>query len=148
MNAITFSPFYRSRSSFDRFASLFDGNMTEDSYGEKLPQYNIQALTDDRYQITLAVAGFKEEQLSIEVSNGVLFVKGSKLDADDENYLHRGINHYGFERKFNLADHIEVTGADLSDGLLTIKLVKEVPEALKPKIIQINQNKNLLNHEK
>jgi len=104
-------------------------------------------LDDSRYAITLAVAGFDQDELDINVEKGVLTVHGKKMEKDDRKYLHQGIANRGFERKFNLADYVEVTGADLSNGLLTIRLGKEIPEAMKPKTIAINEKSNVIEHK-
>ena len=103
------------------------------------PPYNIEVLEENRYAISLAIAGFAESDLDITVEKGVLTVRGKKSEDVERTYLHQGIANRAFERKFNLADHIEVTDADLTNGLLTISLVKEIPEAMKPKTIAINR---------
>ncbi|MCE0494690.1 Hsp20 family protein [Vibrio salinus] len=147
MNSIDLSPLYRSSVGFDRLASLIDHALTSDTAVSGYPPYNIEVLNENRYAITLAVAGFVQEELDIQVEKGVLTVRGHK-DADKERkYLHQGIANRTFERKFNLADYVEVTNADLSNGLLTITLVKEIPEAMKPKTIAINQNSKVLEHK-
>ena len=97
-------------------------------------------LDEGKYAITLAVAGFKQDELDINVDRGVLSVRGEKEKSSDSKYLHRGIANRTFERKFNLADYIEVRGAELEDGLLTINLEKEVPETLRPKKIEISKS--------
>lgn len=143
MNSIDFSPLYRSSIGFDRFASLLDHALRSDQNNNAYPPFNIEVLDDNRYAITLAVAGFSREELGIEVENGVLTVKGSK-DSDSKEqrqFLHRGIANRSFERKFNLAEYVEVTDASCEDGLLTISLLKEIPEKMKPKQIIINGNK-------
>ena len=117
------------------------------SGNEGYPPYNIEVLDENRYAITLAVAGFSQEELDIQVEKGVLSVAGNKATKDERQYLYQGIANRTFERKFNLADYVEVTGADLSNGLLTISLKKEIPEAMKPKSIAINQDGNVLEHK-
>ena len=98
-------------------------------------------MEENNYAITVAVAGFKESELDIQVENGVLTVRGKKqTNEKEQNFLHQGIATRSFERKFNLADHVEVKGADLQDGLLTLNLVREIPEAMKPKSIAINSS--------
>ena len=151
MNSIDFSPLYRSSIGFDRFASLLDHALRSDQNNNGYPPYNIEVLDENRYAITLAVAGFSRDELSIEVEQGVLTVKGSK-DSDSKEqrqYLHRGIANRSFERKFNLAEFVEVTDASSDDGLLTISLVKEIPEKMKPKQIAINggNNKATIEHK-
>ncbi len=139
MNAIDLTPLYRSTIGFDRLASLLDHALTKESTTGGYPPYNIEVLDENRYAITLAVAGFTNEELNIQVEHGVLTVQGNKNSKENRNYLYQGIANRSFERKFNLADFIEVTGAQLNNGLLTISLVKEIPEAMKPKTIAIQQ---------
>lgn len=139
MNRIDLTPLYRSSVGYDRFGSLLDAAFQTEKTSAGYPPYNIEAFEENNYAITLAVAGFKQSELDIQVENGVLTVRGKKEATDSSgNYLHQGIATRSFERKFNLADHIEVVNADLQDGLLTVALVKEVPEAMKPKSIAIN----------
>jgi len=144
MNAIDLTPLYRSTVGFDRVANLLDsalrGNQTSGGY----PPYNIEIVGENAYSITLAVAGFKDQELDIQVEHGVLSVSGKKEKPEVENsYLYQGIATRSFERKFNLADHVKVDAADLNHGLLTIHLTKEVPEAMKPKKISINGAKTI-----
>ena len=147
MKSIDLTPLYRSSVGFDRLATLIDRALTTDTAAGGYPPYNIVARDENRYAITLAVAGFTQEELDIQVENGVLTVKGNKADKDNNQYLFQGIANRTFERNFNLADYVEVKGADLTNGLLTIDLVKEIPEAMKPKSISINQSGNVLEHE-
>ena len=148
---IDFSPLYRSTVGFDRFANLLDSALRTESTGASgYPPYNIETVSENEYGITLAVAGFAEKELEIEVENGVLSVRGVKNAEEKEqhNYLYKGIATRNFERKFNLADFVEVKGAQLSNGLLNIALVKRVPEEMKPKRIAINTGKdNVLEHK-
>ncbi len=141
-NLAIFTPLMRQTVGFDRFNDLFDKLMTDsDERFETYPPYNIEKVSDDAYRITLAVAGFRIEDLNIVAENDVLKVSGrqSETEADTQsNYLHRGIAARAFERTFRLADHIRIEGASLDHGLLTIGLVREVPEEKKPRIIQIN----------
>ena len=146
--AIDFSPLYRSAVGFDRLVNLLDSAArTETAPG--WPPYNIERIAaegedaSDAYRIEVAVAGFKPEQLNIEVKENVLTVTGKK-DGDDANrtFLHRGLAERAFERRFQLADHIRVTGADLANGLLSIELTIEIPEAKKPKTIAIKTGAN------
>src|SRR5690606_32846560 len=122
----------RSSVGFDRMARLLDAAMRAENNGAGgYPPYNIEVVGENRYAITLAVAGFEENELELEVENGVLKVQGKKAeDTEQRDYLHKGIAFRGFERKFNLADHVEVVGAGLKNGLLTIGLEKKVPEAM------------------
>ncbi len=148
MNAIDLTPFYRSSIGFDRLGSLINHALTSESTSSGYPPYNIEAFAENRYAITLAVAGFSKEELDIQVEKGVLTVKGNKALKDESTYLYQGIANRAFERKFNLAEYIEVTSADLSHGLLTVNLVQEIPESMKPKSIAINQASKTLEHKK
>ncbi len=147
MTTIDLSPLYRSSIGFDRMGSLLDNALRSQKAAAGYPPYDIEATGDNRYAITLAVAGFEESELDIQVEKAVLSVRGKKADDSEErSYLYRGIANRTFERKFNLADFIEVNGADLKNGLLTISLVKEVPEAMKPRSISINGAGGTLEH--
>ncbi len=140
MRNVDLTPLYRSTVGFDRLASMLDQIMSHDVSAPTYPPYNIEKLGDDAYRITLAVAGFGEDDLSIEVKEGQLAVTATKREqpqAERPVYLHRGIAERGFERRFQLADHVKVTGAKLENGLLHIELVREVPESLKPRSIAI-----------
>ena len=147
MNTIDLTPLYRSTIGFDRLGALLDTALRADQSG--YPPYNIEVTGDNRYGITLAVAGFEQHELDIQVERGVLVVRGKKSDdqKEERKYLHQGIATRNFERKFSLADHVEVTGAQLNNGLLTISLVKEIPEAMKPKTIAINSTGHLIQHK-
>jgi molecular chaperone IbpA len=148
MNTIDLSPLYRSTIGFDRLGALLDTALRADQSSAGYPPYNIEAASENRYGITLAVAGFEENELDIQVERGVLTVRGKKSDEGKERrYLHQGIATRAFERKFSLADHVEVTGAQLNNGLLNISLVREIPEAMKPKSIAINNSGNLIQHK-
>lgn len=150
MNRIDLTPLYRSSVGFDRFGNLLDAAFQTEKTSAGYPPYNIEVAEEDKYAITIAVAGFKQDELDIQIENSVLTVRGKKSETEEKNYLHQGIATRSFERKFNLADHIEVTGADLQDGLLVIELVKEVPEAMKPRTIAIGESKSTkwLGHKK
>ena len=140
MRTFDLSPLYRSTVGFDRMAGLMDQLMATDSAQPSYPPYNIEKTGDDAYRISIAVAGFGEQDLNIEVKEGQLTVTAKKVvdeKAEKPVYLHRGIAERGFERRFQLADHVRVAGADLANGLLHIDLVREVPEALKPRTIAI-----------
>jgi len=149
MTTIDLSPLYRSTVGFDRFGSLLDNVMgAEKSASTGYPPYNIEVVGDDRYAITIAVAGFEESDLDIQVENGILAVRGKLEKADVERkYLHQGIANRSFERKFTLADHVEVTAAELRNGILQLSLVKEVPEAMKPRKISIGGADTVLEHK-
>lgn len=139
MNHIDLTPLYRSSVGYDRFGSLLDAAFQTEKTSAGYPPYNIEVVEENSYAITLAVAGFKQDELDIQIEHGVLSVRGKKEGGDSAStFLHQGIANRSFERKFNLADHIEVVNAELQDGLLKVSLVKEVPEAMKPKSIAIN----------
>ena len=136
------TPLFRNSVGFDRMARLLDG-VTADQ-ASTYPPYNIEKVDEDCYRITMAVAGFAEADLDVQVKDNQLTVSGNveskDEDAKEKQYLHRGIAARAFERRFNLADHIKVSGADLVNGLLHIDLLREVPEAMKPRTIAINKN--------
>ncbi len=140
MRHFDFTPFQRSTIGFDRLFQLLDGAQGFDAEAT-YPPYNIERLSDTDYRITMAVAGFSEPELQLEVKDTVLMVRGEKAPEDkDRLYLHRGIAARSFERRFQLADHVEVKAAGLTDGLLHIELQRNVPERLKPRTIPIGQN--------
>ena len=138
MRKLDFAPLYRSTVGFDHLSSLLETVNRSDSSTQTYPPYNIELLEQDKYRITMAVAGFTSEELDIQTEQETLTVKGRRdNDGLGHNYLHRGIAARNFERRFQLADHIEVLGARLEHGLLHIDLIREVPEAMKPKRIPI-----------
>jgi len=140
MNRIDFSPYRRSMVGFDRVFDMLE-NQGRLQAADKYPPFNIERRGQDAYRITLAVAGFKPADIDITAQANLLVVKGRKPDEGAEgDYLHVGIAQRGFERRFELADYVRVNGADLADGLLVIDLVREVPEAMKPKKIAIGGN--------
>jgi molecular chaperone IbpA len=148
MTTIDLSPLYRSSIGFDRMGSLLDNALRSQKESTGFPPYDIEATGENRYAITLAVAGFEESELDIQVEKGVLRVRGKKADdGEEKSWLYRGIANRSFERKFNLADHIEVSGADLKNGLLTVSLIKEIPEAMKPRSIAIGGTGATLEHQ-
>ncbi|WP_421866458.1 Hsp20 family protein [Motiliproteus sp.] len=148
MNTIDFSPLYRSSVGFDRLASLLDQTLQHNQSGNGYPPYNIEVVDDLRYSITLAVAGFEEKDLELEVESGVLTVRGSKSTDDKKRrFLYQGIATRNFERKFSLADYVEVKDAKLENGMLTIDLVKEIPEAMKPRKIHISHEPAAIEHQ-
>jgi len=141
MRTYDLSPLYRSAIGFDRLARLLNDvqrNEVEVSY----PPYNVELLGEDNYRIVMAVAGFNESELEIESENQMLRVVGRKQNEEEITYLHQGIAGRNFEHKFQLADHVKVTKAKLENGLLRIELVREVPEALKPRKVQIEAAAN------
>ena len=136
MRSIDFSPLYRSAIGFDRLVNLIESAASNGNAG--YPPYNIEQLGDSDYRISMAVAGFTQEELELSFQENLLTVKGSKQADTERNYLYQGIAERGFERRFQLADYVRVKGADLKNGLLHIDLVREVPEAMKPRKIEIN----------
>lgn len=142
MRALDFSPLYRSTVGFDHLSSIMDAVSRTDNKQTTYPPYNIELLDKDQYQITMAIAGFAEEELELQTEKQTLTVSGKKQsDNVDKNYLHQGIAARNFERRFQLADHVEVTGAKLTNGLLYIDLARKIPEAMKPKKISIGINR-------
>ena len=138
-SAFDFAPYRRSTVGFDRLFDMLE-NSSLGQGGENYPPFDLIKLGDNDYRIELAVAGFKPDELDITAQENVLIVSGRKKDEGDEqasNYIYRGIATRAFERRFALADHIQVKGADMRDGLLAIELVREIPEAMKPKKISI-----------
>jgi molecular chaperone IbpA len=135
MRTYDFAPLWRSTIGFDRLFDLLDETQraTEDNY----PPYNIERHGEDRYQISLALAGFAPDQLAITAEQNVVTVEGRKADNDQHEYLYQGISARPFKRQFNLADYVQVKGASFDNGLLRIELVREVPEAMKPRRIAI-----------
>lgn len=150
MNSIDLTPLYRSSIGYDRLGSLIDNALRGSDHSTGYPPYNIEVLDDNHYAITLAVAGFNKDELDISVENNVLTIRGEKTKVKEEdnnrNFLHLGIANRAFERKFNLAEYVEVTSADLNNGLLCVNLLREIPEAMKPKSIAINQPGKVLEH--
>ena len=145
MTNFDFSPLYRTTVGFDHLSTLLDNIHRSDRTANSYPPYNIELINENNYQITMAVSGFKSDELDIKSEQRTLTVKGQKHpDENSRNYLHQGIAARNFERKFQLADHIEITGAQLENGLLHIDLAREIPEAMKPKTIPINEGKGRL----
>lgn len=141
MRPYDFSPLYRSFVGFDRMANLIDAASQHAATDKSYPPYNVAQLSENAYQIELAIAGFAEDELDLESHENVLTITGRKTpsaDNDTVEYLHRGIAERGFERRFQLADHVRVEGADLKNGLLVVSLKRELPEALKPRKINIS----------
>lgn len=139
MRTFDLAPLYRSTVGFDQLANMMDRVLSNDVAQPSYPPYNIEKTADDAYRISLAVAGFSADDLNIEVKQNALIVTAKKGDeATDKTYLHRGIATRAFERRFHLADHVRVTGASHEDGMLHINLEREIPEALKPRRIEIS----------
>ncbi len=144
MRNFDFAPLYRATVGFDQIADLMDRVLTTEGTQSSYPPYNIEKLDDDAYRISIAVAGFADQDLSVEVRENALIVSARKgEEAGAKTYLHRGIATRAFERRFHLADHVQVTGASHVDGMLHIDLVREVPEALKPRQIEISSTKQI-----
>jgi molecular chaperone IbpA len=138
MRTVDFSPLYRSAVGFDRLAALLEA-ATKAEAASGYPPYNIETVGEDAYRIEIAVAGFRPEELSVDVKENVLTVTGRKTANDEgRNYLHRGLAERNFERRFQLADYVVVTDGRLSDGLLAISLKRELPESMKPRRIEIS----------
>lgn len=142
MRSFDLSPLYRSTVGFDRMFNLLDSLGGVDNSGQTYPPYNIERVNENDYRVTMAVAGFGEDDLSVEVKESTLTVKGEKkgeAEKSEEEFLYRGIAARAFERRFQLADHVEVKGATLENGLLHIDLVREIPETAKPRTIAIGK---------
>lgn len=139
MRTVDFTPLHRFAVGFDRMQRQFDQALSMDDSQLSYPPYNIEALSENEYRISMAVAGFGEEDLDVTVKENSLFITG-KIDKKDEEvtYLHRGIAGRSFERRFELADHIKVVSANLENGLLHVELAREVPEEKKPRTIKIS----------
>jgi molecular chaperone IbpA len=139
MRTYDLSPLFRSTVGFDRLSRLMDAATRIDDSSLSYPPYNIERTGDDTYRISMAVAGFGEGDLTITTQDNQLVITGKLAQEDDkQSYLYRGIAGRAFERRFTLADHIRVSGASLVNGLLHVELVREVPEAMKPRQIKIN----------
>ena len=144
MNALDLTPLYRNTVGFDRVVNLLDSAMRGNQGSPGYPPYNIEIVKENEYSVTLAVAGFDESELDIQVESGVLTVAGKKTATDDKKqFLYQGIATRSFERKFNLADFIRVEGAELKNGLLTVHLTKEIPEAMKARKISIGPGREI-----
>ncbi|WP_415895989.1 Hsp20 family protein [Neptuniibacter sp. PT34_22] len=137
MREFDLSPLYRSAIGFDRLANMLD-NANRNDNQPSFPPYNIELLGENNYRITMAVAGFEKDELDIQSESGTLTITGQKKEqAQDRQYLYQGIAARNFERRFQLADHVKVTKASMENGLLHVDLIHEIPEAMKPRQIQI-----------
>lgn len=142
MRQVDFSPFYRSTVGFDHLFNWFDSRTQPDDVSS-YPPYNIERLTEDSYRISMAVAGFSQDEIDIETHCDQLIIKGERTAENDDKereFLYRGIASRAFERRFHLADHVKVIGAELGDGLLHIQLKREMPAELKPKKIVVQMS--------
>src|SRR5579875_3773737 len=138
MDRFDFSPLFRSTIGFDRLMRAIDAASRLDNATLAYPPYNIEKTGEETYRLTMAVAGFAPDEIEVTVHENSLLVSGkAKKDEDETRYLHRGIARRAFERRFSLADHLKVTGASMDNGLLHVDLVREVPEAMKPRTIKI-----------
>ena len=144
MRAFDLTPLYRATVGFDQIADLMDRALASDVGQNSYPPYNIEKTADDAWRISIAVAGFSDDELAIELKDRALHVTGRKnADEAERTYLHRGIANRAFERRFHLADHVRVTGASHENGMLHIDLTREVPEALKPRRIAITSDRSV-----
>lgn len=140
MQRLDFAPLYRATVGFDQIADMMDRVLANDIGNQSYPPYNIEKTAEDAYRISVAVAGFSDEELAVEVKEKSLVVSARKADDDAErSFLHRGIATRAFERRFHLADHVRVVGASHTNGMLHIDLQREIPEALKPRRIAISK---------
>ena len=138
MRTLNLAPLHRATVGFDQITDMMDRILSNDTGSQSYPPYNIEKTADDGWRISIAVAGFGEEDLHVEVKENALHVTAKKADDEAERtYLHRGIATRAFSRRFHLADHVKVTGASHENGMLNIDLTREVPEALKPRRIEI-----------
>jgi molecular chaperone IbpA len=138
MRRFDLAPLYRATVGFDQVADMMDRILADTAQTQSYPPYNIEKTAEDAWRISIAVAGFSEDELGVEVRENALIVTASKgEDTTEHTYLHRGIANRAFERRFTLADHVRVSGASHVNGMLNIDLVREVPEALKPRQIEI-----------
>lgn len=148
MREFDISPLFRSAIGFDRLPSLLDAATRSGAASESYPPYNIEKTDEDTYRIAIAVAGFTPDDLEIEARDGNLIVKGrNAAEKEGVRYLHRGIAGRAFERRFQLAEHVEVREADLVNGLLVIELVRELPEAMKPRRVEIKTADPAIEHQ-
>lgn len=140
MRTVDFTPLYRNAIGFDRLFNMMEANSSKNSSGG-YPPYNIEQQDDNHYRITMAVAGFAEEQLDLTQNDNMLIVKGERKAEEEKKYVYQGIAERDFERKFQLADYVKVVGASMENGLLHIDLEREIPEAMQPRRIAINGQK-------
>ncbi|MCL9782983.1 Hsp20 family protein [Vibrio sp. S4M6] len=144
MRNLDFSPLYRNAIGFDRLFNLMEANNSKNG-SSGYPPYNIEQQDENKYRITMAVAGFAEDQLEITQKENMLVVRGEQKAAEEKNYVYQGIAERDFERKFQLADYVKVIGAEMENGLLHVDLEREIPEAMKPRKIAINGSKLIEN---
>jgi len=142
MTNFDFAPLWRSTVGFDRLFDMLEDDAFRVASEQNYPPYNIERTGEDSYEVTLAVAGFTQDEITITADQNVLTVEGRKADKTERHYLHQGISARAFRRQFNLADYVHVSGASFENGLLQIELVRNIPEAMKPRRIQINGAKS------
>ncbi|OXX38015.1 heat-shock protein Hsp20 [Vibrio sp. V09_P4A23P171] len=142
MRTVDFTPLYRNAIGFDRILNMMESSSAKNS-SAGYPPYNIEQQDDNKYRITMAVAGFSEEQIEITQQENTLIVRGERKPEENKNYVYQGIAERDFERKFQLADYVKVLGATMENGLLHVDLERETPEAMQPRKIAIN-GKNLI----
>ena len=140
MRTVDFTPLYRNAIGFDRLLNMMEANAAKSSSGG-YPPYNIEQKDENNYRITMAVAGFAEDQLDLMQKDNMLIVKGERKEEGEKNYVYQGIAERDFERKFQLADYVKGVGASMENGLLHIDLEREIPEAMQPRKIAINGQK-------
>ncbi|EKO3439377.1 Hsp20 family protein [Vibrio fluvialis] len=145
MRTVDFTPLYRNAIGFDRLLNMMEANAAKNAQGG-YPPYNIEQQEENKYRITMAVAGFAEEELDITQQENTLIVRGERQPEENKNYIYQGIAERDFERKFQLADYVKVIGAVMEKGLLHIDLEREIPQAMQPRKIAIN-GKNLLENQ-
>ncbi len=139
MRRYDLSPLFRTTVGFDHVADLLDSAFSQDVISTSYPPFNIEKTSDDAYRISVAAAGFSEDDLNVEVRENQLVVSAARAESgSDDRFLHRGIARRSFERRFRLAEHVQVTGASFENGMLNVELVREIPEASKPRRIAIN----------
>ena len=138
MTTYDFAPLWRSTVGFDRLFDMLEDDAFRVASEQNYPPYNIERTGEDSYEVTLAVAGFTQDEITITADQNVLTVEGRKADKTERHYLYQGISARAFRRQFNLADYVHVSGAAFENGLLQIELVREIPEAMKPRRIPIN----------
>ena len=146
MTTFDFAPLWRSTVGFDRLFDMLADDSFRVASEQNYPPYNIERTGEDSYEITLAIAGFTPDEITVHVERSVLTVEGRKTDKGERHYLYQGISGRAFRRQFNLADYVEVTGAKFENGLLQIQLVREIPEAMKPRRVEIKTGQTASRH--
>jgi molecular chaperone IbpA len=137
MTNFDYAPFWRSTVGFDRLFDMLEDDAFALANGQSYPPYNIERTGEHSYEVTLALAGFLPEEITVTAAQNVLTIEGRKTDATERHYLHKGISARPFRRQFSLADHVEVAGATFENGVLQIRMVREIPEAMKPRRVEI-----------